>query len=97
LLILEEVRAQRRAVLEAIQACRDWLEGSVERLERENRERDEALAGGLDEVLDEAREQSSDLTELKRLYLRLGRDLSELRAWLERGGSGPGGTTPPSA
>jgi chromosome segregation ATPase len=77
--ILEEMRSENRATLEAVVAFRSSLEARIERLDYESRDRDAALSLALGELRREVREHSKDLTELKRLSLRLGADSDGLK------------------
>ena len=56
--ILEEMRSQNRATLEAIEAFRGWLEERVERLDRERRERDGALLLAITDLRREVRQST---------------------------------------
>lgn len=82
--IIEEIRSQNRATLEAVEALRESIEERIERLDRESRGRDDLLALAIGELRHEVRQQASDLTELKRLSLRHGTDIAELRALNDR-------------
>lgn len=57
--ILEEMRSQNRATLEVIAACRGSLEERIERLDRERRERDEALLLAITDLGREVRQSTS--------------------------------------
>jgi chromosome segregation ATPase len=77
--ILEEMRSENRATLEAVLAFRSSLEARIERLDVESRDRDAAASLAVADLRREVRQHSSDLTELKRLALRHGGDIDGLK------------------
>lgn len=77
--ILEEIRSENRATLEAVLALRTTFEMRMDRVEREGRERDDLLTRAVGDIGLEVRQHSSELTELKRLALRHGSDIQELK------------------
>jgi hypothetical protein len=77
--ILEEMRSENRATLEAVLAFRSALEARLDRVDQESRGRDETLSLAISDIQGQLRLHSSDLTELKRLSLRHGADIAELK------------------
>lgn len=78
--ILEDIRSQNRSTIEAVLAFRSALETRLDRIDAESRDRDTTLARAFADLRQEVGRQSTDLTELKRLYLRFGSDIGELKA-----------------
>lgn len=80
--ILEEMRSENRATLEAVLAFRSEFDARVDRIEREGQERDATLMLAIGDVAREVRAHSTDLTELKRLALRHGSDIVDIKGEL---------------
>ena len=88
--ILEDIRSQNRSTLEAVEAFRQSIEERIDRLDHDGRDRDGLLALAVTDLRQEVRQHTTDLTELKRLSLRHGADIRELKElW--------GNATPPTS
>jgi hypothetical protein len=75
--IVEEMRSQNRATLEAIMGCRASIEGRLDRIEREWRDRDAALALA---IADFRRDLTQHGVETRELKVTVQENTVELRS-----------------
>ena len=78
-MILEEMRSQNRATIEAVEAFRGSLEERIERLDRESRDRDGTLVLAIAGIRREVRQNSTDITGLRREVEQNTTDIADLK------------------
>jgi hypothetical protein len=76
--LLDEIRSQGRAKLDAVQSFRAWAEERIDRLDRESRQRDDALARAIAELIREVRRTRADIVELRQLGVEDRNGIAEL-------------------
>jgi DNA repair ATPase RecN len=77
--ILEEMRSQNRATIEAVAAFRVSLEERIERLDQESRDRDGSLALAIADLRREVRQNTTDIAEVGTDVKQNGADIAELK------------------
>jgi hypothetical protein len=87
--VLEEIRAQNRATIEAVEATRVALEEKIDRVDRDSRERDAVLEAAVRQNSRDIRQNSDDVRTLSARVEALG-SLDQRISALERRVPGDG-------
>ncbi len=82
-ILLEEMRSQNRATIEAVEAARTALEQRIDRLENESRTRDATLEMAIRELRLSVKENSADIQKNGADIRRLQGDVRDLSARVE--------------
>jgi hypothetical protein len=77
--ILEEIRSENRATLEAVMTFRTTLDAGLDRVEQQGQARDDLAFSAIRAIQRKLDEHSMDLTDLKQLVTQHGTDIAQIR------------------